>query len=170
MNYLNMLKRPVVLGVLALVLGLILGLMIGWVVMPVEWYDAPVKLLRSDLQEEYLRMSIDSFRVNNDETLALKRYADLGENAPDLVRTVKANPGKIDPNFITQWEQMLTRNKVLSPTKEEPITAPSGASALVSIMIIVGALIGIGLVLAAGFFSLSGRTPFRSNYPSSTCS
>ncbi|MEI7845780.1 MAG: hypothetical protein WCK35_08260 [Chloroflexota bacterium] len=156
MNYLNMLKRPVVLGVLALVLGLILGLMIGWVFMPVEWYDAPVKLLRSDLQEEYLRMSIDSFRVNNDETLALKRYADLGENAPDLVRAVKANPGKIDPNFITQWEQMLTRNKVLSPTKEEPITAPSGASALVSVMIIVGALIGIGLVLAAGFFLFRG--------------
>ena len=93
MNYSDIVKRPVFVGVSALVLGLVLGLVFAWGIWPVQWTDAPVSLLRQDLQEEYLRMSIDSYRVNNNETLALKRYNDLGDGAASVMATVKANPG-----------------------------------------------------------------------------
>src|SRR5664279_4590030 len=104
MNLSDLSKRPVVIGALALIVGLILGLVVGWGIMPVEWYDAPANLLRADLQDEYLRMSIDSYRVNGDENLAIKRFNDLGATAPALLQTIKASPGKIDPNFLTQYE------------------------------------------------------------------
>lgn len=161
MNFQDILKRPVVVGVFALVLGLVLGLVWGWSISPVEWYDAPVNLLRSDLQDEYLRMSIDSFRVNADENLAIKRFTDLGENAPDLLQKIKANPGKLDPNFVVTYEQMLTRKKALNSTTEKPSagatpTAAGGSSLIVSIAIILGGLLAVAGVGAAAFFLLRG--------------
>src|SRR5512145_63104 len=98
MNLPDILKRPIVVALIALILGVALGLGWGWGVQPVEWVDAPVNLLRPDLQDEYLRMTIDSFLVNGDEELAAKRYLDLGANGYSLFENVKANPGKLVPN------------------------------------------------------------------------
>ena len=168
MNLSETLKRPVVLGALALVagliLGLILGLVVGWQVMPVEWTDAPVNLLRQDLQDQYLRMSIDSYRVNGDEELAIQRFKDLGDNAPSLLDSIKASPGKIDPNFLAQYVQMLTRKKVLTSSGDKApasaatsTPAPSGSSNMaVSVAIIIGALLAFAAVLAAAFWLLRG--------------
>ncbi len=160
MNFSNILKRPVVIGILALVVGLILGLFVGWQVMPVEWYDAPVNLLRQDLQDQYLRMSIDSYRVNADEDLAIQRFKDLGTNGPVLLDSVKSSPGKIDPNFLVQYTQMLTRKKVLNTAGGKaatPTPTSSGSSSMVvSVAIIVGALLAISGVLAAAFWLLRG--------------
>jgi hypothetical protein len=160
MNFSDMLKRPVVVGVLGLILGLILGLVWGWGIMPVEWVDAPANLLRSDLQEEYLRMSIDSYRVNGDETLAVKRFSDLGDNASAVFQKVKANPGKLDPNFIAQYEKMLNSKDLLNPPAQtsEP-GSPSKSNMAVSLAIIIGALIVIGAVVAAGLWLLRGGGP-----------
>ena len=152
MNYSDIVKRPVFIGVLALVLGLVLGLVFAWGVWPVQWTDAPVSLLRQDLQEEYLRMSIDSYRVNNNETLALKRYNDLGDNAANLLAAVKATPGTIDPNFFSLYEQMISRSKPILPVPDP--TAPTGTTSApigVSIAVILGGLLAIGLVGFAGF-------------------
>ena len=125
MNLPDVLKRPVVIALLALVLGIILGLIWGWGVQPVEWVDAPVNLLRPDLQDEYLRMTIDSYLVNGDEELAAKRYLDLGGNGYSLFQNIKANPGKLDPAFINQFNDMLKRRNLYNPsTVETP--APSG--------------------------------------------
>ena len=52
-------KNPTTLAVTALVLGLVLGLIFGWFVWPVKWTDAPVDLLRADLQQEWVRMTAD---------------------------------------------------------------------------------------------------------------
>lgn len=174
MNFSEIIKRPVVIGVSALVLGIILGLTFGWGIMPVKWVDAPVNLLRSDLQEEYLRMSIDSYRVNGDEDMAVQRFSEVGENAPALVAAIKANPGKIDPNFLIQYERMLTRKNLLSaeagqqgevnpdsanlPEDTKKPETPSGSSGsgnwLVPVAIILGGLLAVGGVGAAAFFLL----------------
>ena len=164
MNFSDMLKRPVVVGVLALVLGLALGLIWAWGIMPVEWYDAPASLLRPDLKDEYLRMSIDSYRVNGDENLAIKRFSDLGDSAPLLYQAVKANPGKLDPNFIVQYEQMLIRKKVLNPTGEQPV-ATGSSNLIVSVAIILGGLLAVGGVLAAALWFLRGNTVRRPTDP-----
>ncbi len=155
MNLPDILKRPIVVALLALVLGIALGLGWGWGVQPVEWVDAPVNLLRPDLQDEYLRMTIDSFLVNGDEELAAKRYLDLGANGYSLFENVKANPGKLDPNFINQFQDMLKRRNLYNPTAETPKTGGATSSA-VSMAIILGGLLAVAGVAAAAFWLLRG--------------
>jgi hypothetical protein len=157
MNFPELLKKPVVIGVAALILGLILGLGWGWVVQPVQWVDAPVNLLRADLQEEYLRMSIDSYRVNGDENLAAKRFTDLGSSGPSLLLTVKANPGKIDPNILPLYEQVLIQKNVYAPTGAQPATTPTAATgSMVSTAIIIGGLLAFFVIIGAVFLMLRG--------------
>ncbi len=166
MNLSELFKKPLVLAGIGLILGLIIGLVIGWGIMPVSWVDAPVNLLRQDLQEDYLRMSIDSFRVNNDEALALKRYEDLGDNAPALLAAINAKPGKIDQNFIILYGQMISRNKTVLPESGQPAeTAPSNLG--VSAAVIIGALVAIGGVVGAAFFVVrkSAQQGVRSTSP-----
>ena len=68
-------KKPAVAAVLGVIAGLALGLIFGWVIWPVQWTDATPEVLRADLQEDYMRMAIDSFRVNGDQILAIQRIA-----------------------------------------------------------------------------------------------
>ena len=155
MNFSEMLKRPIVVAILALVVGIALGLGWGWGIQPVEWVDAPANLLRPDLQDEYMRMTIDSFRVNGDEELAVKRYNDLGANGYSLFQNVKANPGKLDPNFVDQFRDLLKRRNLYNPPTGTP--APGGSTSLaVSVAIILGALLAIAGVAAAAFWLLRG--------------
>jgi len=156
MNFPELLKKPTVIGVVALVVGLILGLGWGWGIQPVQWIDAPVNLLRADLQDEYLRMSIDSYRVNGDETLAAKRFADLGDKGPGLLQVVKASPGKIDPNFLPLYEQMLLRKGMIASPGGQAIPSTSSGSSLVTTAIIIGGLLAFALVAAAAFYLLRG--------------
>jgi hypothetical protein len=157
MNFPELLKKPVVIGFVALVLGLILGLGWGWVVQPVQWVDAPVNLLRADLQEEYLRMSIDSYRVNGDDNLVAKRFSDLGSSGPTLLQAVKANPGKIDPNILPLYEQVLIQKNVYSPPGAQPATTPPAATgSMVSTAIIIGGLLAFFVIVGAVFLMLRG--------------
>src|SRR3990172_3861151 len=73
-------RKWVVAGV-ALLLGIILGIIYGWVINPVEWTDALPEHLRSDLRQEYLRMAIVSYSVNQEAELARERYDALGPAA-----------------------------------------------------------------------------------------
>ena len=148
MNFSDILKRPIVVALIALILGIVLGLGWGWGLQPVEWVDAPVYLLRPDLQDEYLRMTIDSLRVNGDEELAVKRFNDLGANGYSLFQNVKANPGKLDPNFVDQFRDMLKRRNLYDAPTETPTTGGTAPSA-VGMAIILGGLLAVaGVVLA----------------------
>ncbi len=50
--------------ILGVILGLLLGLIIGWGLWPVQYTDATPDALRTDLQQDYLRMTIDSYYRN----------------------------------------------------------------------------------------------------------
>ncbi len=80
----NAFESPPIMGIVGLIIGIVLGLIYGWVISPVEWTDAAVSHLREDLKVEYLRMSIDSYTKNQDESLAQTRWEQLGENAPQI--------------------------------------------------------------------------------------
>lgn len=156
MNLTDTLKRPVIVGIAALILGILLGLTWGWVLQPVEWYDAPVSLLRPDLQDQYLRMAIDSYRVNADADLAARRYQDLGAQGGGLFETVKANPGKLDPAAIDQFKDLLKSKNLYNP-EAQPVANPATASnPNLGIAIIVGALLAVAGVAAAAFWLLRG--------------
>jgi hypothetical protein len=156
MNFSDMLKRPIVVALLALIVGIVLGLGWGWGVQPVEWIDAPVNLLRPDLQDEYLRMTIDSLRVNGDEELAVKRYNDLGAKGYSLFQNVKANPGKLDPAFIDQFRDMLKRRDLYKEPTDTPAATGGSASSAVTMAIILGGLLAVAGVGAAAFWLLRG--------------
>ncbi len=103
---LNFLKRPIVMAVLAVILGFALGLGWGWGVDPVKFIDATPAYLRDDLREDYLRMAIDSYRVNANPSLAAQRWQSLGQFGPELLTRVTANPNGLDANTLAAFTQL----------------------------------------------------------------
>jgi hypothetical protein len=80
------------MAVIGLVVGIILGLVYGWVIDPVDFIDGSIAQLRDDLKVDYLRMSIDSYALNQDAMLAEERYDRLGEDASTYLAEIEFNP------------------------------------------------------------------------------
>ena len=121
MKILNKILDAKWLVLISLIIGMGLGLLWGWVIQPVEWTDADPTLLAQNYQEDYLRMAIDSFRVNAQEDLARGRVASLGPNGEALFAQIKTNPGTIDKNFL-----LLFENVILG--KQNPQAEPSAST------------------------------------------
>jgi hypothetical protein len=86
----NNLRNPTTAIIVGAILGLLLGLLIGWVIWPVQVTDATPEILRTDLQEDWLRMAIDSFTLKpNDLDSAVRRWNDLGEAAAPLSHLIR---------------------------------------------------------------------------------
>ena len=114
----NAFESPPIMGIVGLIIGIVLGLIYGWVISPVEWTDAAVSHLREDLKVEYLRMSIDSYTKNQDESLAQTRWEQLGENAPQIFEKIEQDPGNMQVSNISAFG-----NSVGASTQpEEPKT------------------------------------------------
>jgi len=142
MKNLDFLKRPVVLAAIAFVVGLFVGLVVlGWGLWPVQWTDAAPSDLRSDLQQDYLRMAIDSYRVSPDNALALQRFQALGDAGSVVLKVVQDNPGKQDVNAILAFSSAV-QGAVATAT---PGSVPAKATPLTSYVLIILAL---GLVVA----------------------
>jgi hypothetical protein len=134
------LKNPLYSGLAGLLVGLILGLpILGWLVWPVQWTDAAPQHLRSDLQVDYLKMVIDSFKRNEDEGLAIRRWQDLGNAGQDALKALAAAPGTADPGEIEQLALLVQAPvpaikadvKAAEPeVKDEPKTEAESAEPL----------------------------------------
>lgn len=106
-SILGYLKKPLILGICALILGFGLGLLWGWGIQPVQWTDNPPTLLRSDYQVDFLRMTIDSYGLNGNQDLAKKRWADLGTAAQSALQVIQTNPDGQDVTLIMQFKDMV---------------------------------------------------------------
>jgi len=137
-------KKPLVVGVVALILGILIGIPIGWSTVTVV--NTTPAVLRSDLQEDYLRMAIDSFRVNADPNLAVQRWNNLGPAAAPAFADIQKNPGKLDPAVIRAYGKVI--QTVLGSTSPKP-PASGGLSGLV---ILAGAIVVILLVVGVAAF------------------
>jgi hypothetical protein len=122
--------------------GLFLGLLIGWVIDPVKFVDATPSYLRADLQEDYLRMTIDSYSINQDQNLAVQRWKNLGEGAQQAFNNIQANPQKINPAVIKNYGELITN--VLS-SEPAPVES-SGLTTIQTITLVVGILVVLGLL------------------------
>jgi len=131
--------------------GLVLGLVIGWVIAPVEFVDATPSYLRADLQEDYLRMTIDSFRLNSDPNLAVQRWKAVGVGAQQAFSNIQANPKSADPAVIKSYGELITN--VLS---SEPPPVAETTSSTAKTAIIIGAA-----VLLLGVFGYGGLYLYR---------
>jgi len=108
-------KKPWVIIVAGLLVGLILGLIYAWAVNPVQWTDAPIDMLRPELQEEYMRMAIDSYSVNQDVAQAQARYNAVGENKELVLAQIEANPGSQSLQSIQAYAAALQAPPVAAP-------------------------------------------------------
>lgn len=71
---------------IAILLGAGGGLFYGWVVNPVEYVDIAPASLRVDYRTDYVLMVAESYQVDHDLGLAVRRLAALGSSAPtDIV-------------------------------------------------------------------------------------
>ena len=107
----NSLQNVRVALIVGVVLGLLLGLIIGWGLWPVQWTDGTPEVLRADLQEDYLRMAIDSFNRTGDIDTAVRRWDDLGTAAGPTLQRVQTNPGNVDPNAVQQYTNVIQAAK-----------------------------------------------------------
>ncbi|MEW6567547.1 MAG: hypothetical protein AB1449_05155 [Chloroflexota bacterium] len=139
-------ERKWVLAVGALVAGLALGLLYGWVIDPVEWVNATPEQLRADLQQDYLRMVIESYSVNHDAPLALERYRALGVAGPEVLAAVAAQPGELDPTAIQRFRAAIEILEPETPAPEEGGGLPSGAASRF-ILPVCGVAVALGILL-----------------------
>lgn len=131
--------------------GLAIGLVWAYVIDPVDFVDATPKYLRADLKEDYMRMAIDSYRLNQSPDLAVQRWKNLGadDSTQDAYEKVQTNPQTADPAVIRSYGEVVTQ--ILSAeggqtSPEETATSPF------SNPIIIGGLIVLLGVLGTGAF------------------
>ena len=148
-------KKPLVVGIAGLIVGIALGIFYGWVISPVKWTDAAVEHLRADLQQEYLRMAIDSYAQNRDANLAKKRYADLGPKAADVLNAVMDAPGAQNIETILAFKATVQGGAEVVTTPEGTAAAPAASKPGGSILTMAFvALCLVFLVIAGGAFYL----------------
>jgi hypothetical protein len=150
-----LLKKLPIVPIALFIGGLLFGLLIGWGVAPVEFIDATPSYLRADLQEDYLRMAIDSFRLNSDPGLATDRWKGLGVNAQQVYEQIQNNPGSADQEVIRVYGETVRR--VLEAEGYQPDAGQTGSSNSVART----ALVGIGIVLLLGVLAAGGMYLFR---------
>jgi len=134
--------KPVLIGAgVGLVLGLILGLIFAWGIWPVEWTDAPIEKLRTDLKSDYLSLSIQSFVQTGDIQAAQRRWAEMGEGKDDLLAELAKNPpAPVTNDQISQFAaavnaSMLPAAEVgVTPQVEETETTGKAPSSLTFIL------------------------------------
>lgn len=144
MNILDFLKKPVVAILVGVIVGLIIGLVIGWGLWPVQWKDADPSYLNADYAVDYLRMAVDSYRVNPDDKLAIQRYQALGSLGPSAMDAILNNPGNIDVNAFLNFKDVVQAGAAIVPTPAAGTAAkPVSATGIVVIMI---TLILVGVI------------------------
>lgn len=131
--------------------GLVLGLTWGYVIDPVDFVDADPSYLRAELQEDYMRMAIDSYRLNSDPNLAVQRWKALGVGAQQAFGAIQANPKNTDPAVIQSYGELITN--VLSG---EP--APVENPGLSTVQM---ATLGIGVIVLLGVLAYGGLYLYR---------
>jgi hypothetical protein len=156
------LNRPIIAGAVGFFVGILIGwFLLGWVIAPVQWTDAAPEHLRVEWQEEYLRMSIHTFNRTGSNEAARQRWAELGEEAPEIMERVQTSPGALSATDIQNFQNTVgaevTVPEVPAETPVEVTPEPEGASfirTLFPIMCLITFLLAGALVLV---FLLRGR-------------
>jgi hypothetical protein len=143
----NLLKNMRIVLILGVLLGLLLGLIMGWGIWPVKWTNATPEVLRSDLQEDYMRMTIDSYNRTGDINTAGQRWDNLGPAAGPTFARVQVDPGYLDPNAVQAFKSGIE-------TLKGPIQAGPGdvAASAASSLVLYGSLVVVLVLLAIGVF------------------
>jgi hypothetical protein len=70
---------------IALIAGIGMGLTYGWVIDPVDFFDLTPDTLRADYKADYVLMTAESYRFEQDPGLAARRLAIFGTESPSAI-------------------------------------------------------------------------------------
>ena len=146
----NLLKNTATAIGVGVVVGLLIGLLFGWVIWPVQWTNGTPEVMRADLQEDYLRMTIESYARTGDNDTALRRWDDLGEAAGPTLTRLQAAPGSVDPAALQQYA-----NLILAAKGQIPTTPAGEAPSSLSTAVIWGSLVVVIILVGVGALYLS---------------
>jgi hypothetical protein len=146
----NLLQNVRTVLVLGVILGLALGLIIGWGLWPVTYTDTTPELLRTDLQEDYLRMAMESYSRTGDQQTALRRWNDLGDAAQPTFQRLQPS---VDPTLFQQFAAAV-QAPALTPVGPGTPTVPADAGGGLSTGVILVSLIVLVLVGAGTLYLL----------------
>lgn len=144
-------SRRWVLPIVALIIGVAVGTFYAWVINPVEWVDGEPAQLRSDLQEDYLRMAIDSYSVNRDADLALVRFESMGDIKSVTLVSVAEDPQEVSPTAIQSFRAVIEIDEQ-SASQTDSVQGGLLGQASGLLVPICGATLALGLLLAAALF------------------
>jgi hypothetical protein len=141
----NLLKNTATAIGVGVVVGLLIGLLFGWVIWPVQWTNGTPEVMRADLQEDYMRMAIESYARTGDNDTALRRWDDLGEAAGPTLTRLQSAPGSVDPAALQQFANLIVAAKGQIPATPAG-EAPSSLSTAViwASLVVVIILVGVG--------------------------
>ena len=71
--------------VFALIMGLAIGIAYGWYIDPVDFFDLTPDTLRADYKADYVLMTAEAYRSEQDAGLAARRLAIFGTNSPSAI-------------------------------------------------------------------------------------
>jgi len=113
-------ENPVVVGIVGFVVGVFIGLVVlGWWLFPVQWTNASPVDLKPNAQVDYLRMAIDSYTLNQDAELAMQRWNELGEKAPEILGQIQGNPGDQSMESINAFASVVQTQPAETPPEDE---------------------------------------------------
>jgi len=97
--------------VLALITGIGLGLVYGWVIDPVDFFNLTPDTLRADYKTDYVLMTAEAYRLEQDPGLAARRLAIFGSQSPssiasDALSYARAN--KFSDSDIALIQELVT--------------------------------------------------------------
>jgi len=139
------LKKLPLLAIGLFVVGIFLGVLIGW--STATFKDATPAYLRADLQEDYLRMAIDSFRVNQNQNLAVERWKSLGPGAQVAFEKIQLDPRGQDPAVINAYGQVIT--SVLQQEAAHPTPSEGGGPSIFRTVITIGGILALMAIIIA---------------------
>ena len=70
---------------IALMTGIGIGIAYGWLIDPVDFYDLTPETLRSDYKADYVLMTAEAYRLEQDPALAARRLAIFGSQSPSAI-------------------------------------------------------------------------------------
>jgi hypothetical protein len=144
------LKKPQIAAALGLILGIVIGLFWGWVIQPVQWVNATPAVLRPDLQEDYLRMAIDSFRLRLDPNQAAHRWEALGPVAPSIYRRLLENAAPEERLAVEAYGSLIRKVFGEQALQERPVSQKGLNWARV--VLVVGLILVLAVAVGGGLY------------------
>ena len=154
----NLLKNNRIVFILGTLLGLALGITFAWGIWPVEVVDTTPDVLRFDLQQDYLRMTIDSFNKTGDVDAAVRRWDGLGASAAPVYISLQTDPGNLTPQEVQEFGVLVQAVKGApiqnSQTPGEDTSTSGSVSSSIGRLVLYGAIAVVAILLAFAAFYL----------------